>query len=434
MGDGFYRPSDDIRKDIAILVGVDLGLPSGDLNTQDSLAELARLCDTLGVSVADSVIQKRERIHPGTYVGKGKLAEIVDLVRTYDANVIICDDELTPRQQSSIEKAVGKEVAVMDRTALILDIFALHAVTREGKLQVELATLQYELPRLRGLWTHLEKEKLGGGVGMRFGMGESQLETDRRLARRRIAELSVLLEKVEAERKVQRSRRANSGVYRVALVGYTNAGKSTLLNALTEADVLAYDKLFATLDSTTRELELPTGRKVTLTDTVGFISKLPHELVQAFKSTLEEVAEADLLLHVCDASSQQVGEQINAVHTVLAEIGADKIDMLLVFNKVDQIGVGRIEELAVTYPHAAFVSALQHRGLIELKEIVEEICISKQPPVRVLIPFNRGDLVQLAHDAASISEESYTEEGTVLVVQAAQPVISRLEEFIIDTV
>jgi len=431
MGDGFYRPLEDIEKDVAVIVGVDLGVREGSFAADESLAELARLCDTLGVSVADIITQKRDKIHPGTYVGKGKLQEIVDIVKATDANTVICDDELTPRQQSNLEKALGKKVTVMDRTALILDIFALHATTREGKLQVELATLQYELPRLRGLWTHLEKEKLGGGVGMRFGMGESQLEVDRQLARKRISELTVLLQKVEAERKVQRNRREQSGVYRVAIVGYTNAGKSTLINALTHADVLAYDKLFATLDSTTRELELPSGRKVTITDTVGFISKLPHELVQAFRSTLEEVREADLLLHVCDASSAQVEEQIVAVNQVLEEISASENTQLLVFNKMDDVDGDHKAELATTHSDAVFVSALKRVGLEELNEKIEEICISSQPPVRVCIPFNRGDLVQLAHDAASISEETYTEEGTILTVQAAQPVISRLEEFII---
>ena len=431
MGDGYYRPIEDAHKDVAVLVGVDTGPLKGALSSEDSLAELARLCDTLGVEVADIVIQKREKAHARTYIGKGKVEELSDIIRASGANTVICDDELMWRQQSNLEKALGKNVTVMDRTGLILDIFALHAVTREGKLQVELATLQYELPRLRGLWTHLEKEKLGGGVGMRFGMGESQLETDRRLARKRIGELLVLLERVEAERKVQRSRRAHSGVYRVALAGYTNAGKSTLINALTNAEVLAYDKLFATLDSTTRELELPSGRKVTITDTVGFISKLPHELVQAFKSTLEEVREADLLLHVCDASSAQVTEQIRAVDQVLEEINALDSDRLLVFNKADEVDDERKAELSALYPEGVFVSALNRTGLDELGARIEEICIASQPPVRVCIPFNRGDLVQLAHDAASISEETYTEEGTVLTVQAAQPVISRLEEFII---
>ncbi|MCL2819085.1 MAG: GTPase HflX [Actinomycetia bacterium] len=418
-------------RDVAILVGVDTGKSAAKLSASESLEELARLCETLGVTVADKLIQKRERIHPGTYIGKGKLEELVDMVNTHEANTVICDDEITQRQQGNLEKALGEEIVVMDRTALILDIFALHATTREGKLQVELATLQYELPRLRGKWTHLEKEKLGGGVGFRFGMGESQLEADRRLARRRIGELSDMLKKVEAERKVQRGRRERSGIYRVALAGYTNAGKSTLLNALTHSDVLVYDKLFATLDATTREMELPSKRKVTVTDTVGFISKLPHELVQAFKSTLEEVCEADLLLDICDGSSDQIAEQIESVAQVLEEIDAQTNDNLLVINKSDLIDPGRREELTAAYPEAVFVSALTGDGLLKLKERIEEICVASQPPVRVLIPFDRGDLVQLAYDAASVSEESFTEEGTLMIVQAKQPVISRLEEFIV---
>jgi len=416
--------------DRAVLVGVDTGTREGELSLTDSLEELGRLCDTLGVSIIGELTQKRDRIHPNTYIGKGKVRQLVDLVDDLKANVVICDDELTQRQQGNLEKALGDEVVVMDRTALILDIFALHATTREGKLQVELATLQYELPRLRGKWTHLEAEKLGGGVGMRFGMGESQLETDRRLARRRISELTALLRKVEAERGIQRSRREQSGVYRVALAGYTNAGKSTLLNTLTDADVLVYDKLFATLDSTTREMELPSGRKITITDTVGFISKLPHELIQAFKSTLEEVRQSDLLLEVCDGSSPQVVEQIEAVQTVLDEIDVKTTDRLLVINKDDAIDQATKERLASAYPDAVFISALTGEGIAGLRERIEQICVASQPPIRVLIPFGRGDLVQLAYDAASVSEESYTEEGTLLTVQAAQPVISRLREFI----
>ena len=418
--------------DQALLVGVDTGTREGELTLTDSLEELVRLCDTLGVAVVGRLTQKRERIHPGSYVGKGKLKELVAIAEELKANVIISDDELSQRQQATLEKALGDDVVIMDRTALILDIFALHATTREGKLQVELATLQYELPRLRGKWTHLEAEKLGGGVGMRFGMGESQLETDRRLARKRISELTGLLKKVEAERKVQRSRREQSGVYRIALAGYTNAGKSTLLNTLTDADVLVYDKLFATLDATTREMELPSGRKVTITDTVGFISKLPHELVQAFKSTLEEVRHADLLLDVCDGSSPQVVEQIEAVQSVLDEIEVKTDDRLLVINKSDRISDTLRSILSERYPDAVFISALTGAGIDELRVRIEEICVASQPPVRVLIPFNRGDLVQLAYDAASVSEESYTEDGTLLTVQAAQPVISRLQEFIIS--
>ncbi|MCL2491689.1 MAG: GTPase HflX [Coriobacteriia bacterium] len=425
-----HHVTDNIE-DVAILVGVDTGTSKGLLDTQDSLDELARLCDTLGASVAGIIIQKRDRIHPNTYIGKGKVEELIDLVKSLKANVVICDDEISQRQQENLEKALGDDIVVMDRTALILDIFALHATTREGKLQVELATLQYELPRLRGKWTHLEKEKLGGGVGFRFGMGESQLEADRRLARDRISELGKLLKKIEAERKVQRSRREQSGVYRVALAGYTNAGKSTLLNSLTNSDVLVYDKLFATLDSTTREMELPSGRKVTITDTVGFISKLPHELIQAFKSTLEEVNEADLLLHVCDGSSMQVDEQIAAVNAVLEEISVHNGDQLLVINKADLISEERKAELTNDHPGAVFISALVGDGLEALREKIEEICVESQPPVKVMIPFDRGDLVQLAYDAASVSEESYTDEGTTLVVQASQPVISRLQEFIV---
>jgi len=431
MGERTYR-IEEKNIDRALLAAVDTGARPGKLDLTDSLEELARLCDTLGVDVVGELVQKRDRIHPNTYIGKGKVGKLVEKALECDANVIICDDELTQRQQANLEKALGKDIVVMDRTALILDIFALHAKTREGKLQVELATLQYELPRLRGKWTHLEAEKLGGGVGMRFGMGESQLETDRRLARRRISELTSLLKKVEAERAVQRSRREQSGVYRVALAGYTNAGKSSLLNTLTDSEVLVYDKLFATLDSTTREMELPSGRIITITDTVGFISKLPHELIQAFKSTLEEVRQADLLLDICDGSSPHIDEQIDAVQRVLEEIETRATDKLLVINKDDIIDKETRIQLSAQYPEAVFVSALTGSGIQELRARIEEICVASQPPIRVLIPFERGDLVELAYDAASVSDESYTEEGTLLTVQAAQPVISRLREFIID--
>ncbi|HHJ99540.1 MAG TPA: GTPase HflX, partial [Actinobacteria bacterium] len=278
----------------AVLVGIDRARSDG-WTLDDDLAELRRLVDTAGAVVAGVVTQRMDRPNPRTFIGSGKAEEVERIACEAGATMVVFDDDLSPSQQANLEGLLP-QVRVIDRTQLILDIFALHAVSHEGKLQVELARLEYVLPRLRGMWGHLEAERLGGGRGARFGAGESQLESDRRLTRKRISELKRELKHVARARATQRASRARSGVFRIALVGYTNAGKSTLLNALTDAGVLAQDQLFATLDATTRRLDLPDGRTVTLTDTVGFINKLPHGLVEAFKSTLDEVREADLLL------------------------------------------------------------------------------------------------------------------------------------------
>ncbi len=300
----------DERRDRAVLVGVDRGGSGWPLD--ESLAELERLAHTAGADVVGQAVQKLEKLNPRTFIGSGKADEVSELATTLDADTVIFDDDLTPRQQANLEDHIPG-ARVLDRTALILDIFGLHAESREGKLQVELAKLEYVLPRLRGMWGHLEAERLGGGRGARFGAGESQLEVDRRLTRKRISDLRKELKSVASARETQRKQRGRSGVFRVSLVGYTNAGKSTLLNALSDADVLAQDMLFATLDSTTRRVQLPEGRDITLTDTVGFIHKLPHGLVEAFKSTLDEVAEADLLLHVVDGSHTEAERQMLAV-------------------------------------------------------------------------------------------------------------------------
>ena len=291
MGDRRAIPTETShleRRDRAVLVGMDRG--STDWPLEESLSELERLAQTAGADVVGKLTQKMDRPNPRTFIGKGKAEEVLEMVKELDATLVIFDDDLTPSQQANLENMIP-ETKIADRTGLILDIFALHATSREGKLQVELAQMEYLLPRLRGLWRHLDKYA-GGGV-MTRGPGESQLETDRRLARHRISELKRDLKGVSGERELQRKSRSRSGVYRVALVGYTNAGKSTLLNAITGAGVLQADMLFATLDSTTRRLALPEGREITLTDTVGFIHKLPHGLVEAFKSTLDEVREAD---------------------------------------------------------------------------------------------------------------------------------------------
>ena len=317
----------------AILVGVEWRDNAWPLDR--SLDELERLAHTAGAQSVARLSQRLVKPYPKSFIGSGKVEELCGLVHRMDADVVIFDDDLTPSQQSYLEKAVGEPVKIIDRTALILDIFGLHAQTREGRLQVQLAQLQYLLPRLRGMWSHLAKEQTRGGIGSRFGQGESQLEVDRRLIRNKIAALRRELKQVEQRRDVQSKSRIESPAFRVALAGYTNAGKSTLLNRLTGSTVLSQDKLFATLDPTTRSYRLPGGRGMTITDTVGFIQKLPHGLVDAFKSTLSEVLGADLILKVVDASDEDYERQLEAVDRVLDEIGAGERLTLTVFNKID---------------------------------------------------------------------------------------------------
>jgi len=419
------------RRERAVLVGVDRG--RSDWPLEESLAELERLAHTAGDDIVATVTQRLERPHPRTFIGPGKAEEIFELAKEQDATTVIFDDDLTPSQQNNLEGLIP-EIKVLDRTALILEIFALHAVSREGKLQVELAQLEYLLPRLRGMWGHLERERLGGGRGTRFGAGESQLETDRRLARRRISELKRELKSVAGERQLQRKRRARSGVYRIALVGYTNAGKSTLLNALTGAGVLAEDMLFATLDSTTRMLELPEGREITITDTVGFINKLPHGLVDAFKSTLDEVVEADLLLQVTDAGSTQREAQMAAVQEVLQEIGAHDSASVTVYNKADTLAPDERAALERRYPRAVFVSALEGTDIDALISRIAEEAGRESISLTVLVPYTRGDVVKLAHERTQIRSERHTDAGTQLLLRVPSDLLSEFEPFRIEAV
>ena len=409
-------PAEDVaaKPERAVLVGVDRGRKDWPLD--ESLSELERLSDTAGLEVASAVTQRLDKPNPRTFIGPGKAEEVADLIRDQRGSVVVFDDDLTPSQQANLEKLIP-ETKVLDRTALILDIFALHATSREGKLQVELAQLEYVLPRLKGMWGHLEAERLGGGRGARFGAGESQLETDRRLTRRRIAEVKRDLRGVSAERDLQRKRRSRSGVYRVSLVGYTNAGKSTLLNRLTDARTLVADMLFATLDSTTRRMDLPEGKEITLTDTVGFIHKLPHGLVEAFKSTLDEVREADLLLQVTDASHPQLEAHMQAVREVLSEIDAAGQPYVLVFNKADLLTATERAVLETRHPRAVFVSAVSGEGMDALIERIGEEAARGSISMTVLVPYTRGDLVQLAHERGQILSERHTEAGTQLVVR-----------------
>jgi GTP-binding protein HflX len=384
-------------------------LPEGD-----DLQELGELLRTAGVAVVGELAQRREEPHPNTYLGSGKVREAKELAHVCDANVIACDDELSPRQERNLEEALG--LPVIDRTAIILDIFADHAASAEGKLQVELAQLEYNLARMRGLWSHLER--LGGGIGTR-GPGESQIETDRRLARDRIATLRRRLEHVKSTRAVMRSERERAALPTVALVGYTNAGKSTLLNALTtafgrgaRAEVSVRDRLFHTLDPTVRMLKL-SGRKYLCSDTVGFIRKLPHQLVDAFGATLEETRRAELLAHVIDASAPEDEREAmrRSVGETLREIGADENPRVLVLNKVDLLSEQEREELRTHHPEAVLVSGETGYGLQELGEQIERELAHMLRSMELLVPYaNGGSLAELHEVAGEIARQD-TPEG-----------------------
>lgn len=415
----------------AVLVGVDL--PKLKWPIQSSLAELERLADTAGADTVAVTTQKLDAPNPRTFVGTGKAEEIAQLARSFSADLIIFDDELSPSQQSNLEKAVGKDVKVIDRTALILDIFALHATSREGRLQVRLAQNQYLYPRLRGMWAHLASNRMGGGVGSRFGEGESQLEVDRRMVRKRITTIKRELEQLRSVRSLQRESRFSSGMFKVALAGYTNAGKSSLLNRLTDADVLSYDKLFATLDSTTRRYKLSEGREITLTDTVGFIQKLPTTLVEAFKSTLDEITGADLILHVIDSSSDEYDAQIRAVEEVLDQIEAHDIPCMKVFNKIDALDADSRAGLEARHAHDVLVSAKTGEGIRHLVKRIELAAASSDAAISVLIPYREGRLVSLAHQRCRILSEEHSAEGTLLSMMVPAAYLAQFEPFRIET-
>ena len=420
-------PLAEERRERAVLVGVDR--PGLSWTLASSLAELERLVDTAGADVVATTTQKLDAPNPRTFVGSGKAEEIAELTRAHAADLVVFDDELTPSQQSNLEKAVGRDVKVIDRTALILDIFALHATSKEGRLQVRLAQNQYLLPRLRGMWAHLASNRMGGGVGSRFGEGESQLEVDRRMVRKRITSIKRELAHLADVRSLQRESRYASGMFKVALAGYTNAGKSSLLNRLTNADGLAYDQLFATLDSTTRKFELPEGREITVSDTVGFIQKLPTTLVEAFKSTLDEITGADLILHVIDASSEEREAQRAAVEDVLEQIGAQGIDRIEVYNKVDLLDEDERQALASRYPDAQIVSAATGQGIDGLVGRIARAASSRDERLEVVIPYGRGDLVSVAHERCHILSEEHGEDGTRIVMLAAPAYAGTFKQF-----
>ena len=403
----------------------------------DELAELRELTRAAGVAPVAELVQHRRRPDPRTYVGKGKVEELKRAYRDAGAEVLIVDHELSPSQQRSLEDALTARV--VDRAQLILDIFAQHAVSAEGKLQVELAQLEYNLPRMRGMWQHLERlaggggtRQLGGGVGTR-GPGESQLETDRRLARNQIAVLQRRLRAISRQRATKRQERLRSEMPTVALAGYTNVGKSTLLNALTNADVAVHDRLFETLDPTTRAFEHE-GRTYLLTDTVGFIRRLPHQLVEGFASTLEETLVADLVLHVADGSSDddRLDEMISAVDSVLHEIGADELPRLLVLNKIDAVDLLGRRRLASAYPEALRISARTGEGLPELRERIAERFAERFEPVHLLVPYDQGAvLARLYELGAPIEERVDRPEGVFVRARLPRRELRRYAPYLI---
>jgi len=403
-----------------------IGVAPNDLD----LTELGELLRTAGVAVSGEMVQRRERPDPDRYFGRGKLTELKQAVKDADANLVAVDDELLPRQERNLEEELG--VPVIDRTAIILDIFADHARSAEGKLQVELAQLEYNLARMRGLWTHLERlgaGRMDGGIGTR-GPGESQIETDRRLARDRISALRRRLRETKATRETMRAERERAGLPTVALAGYTNAGKSTLLNTITGSDVGVRERLFHTLDPTTRSFEI-SGRQYLLTDTVGFIRKLPHQLVEAFSATLEEAMGADLIVHVVDASAPEADmhQMMAAVDDVLDEIGAGDTPRLLALNKIDLLDEERRRELSFRLPDAVQVSGATGEGLDQLRDAIEARVLATLRPMELLVPYEEGGSLSELHDLAGELEREDTPEGVRISARVPVAAARRFERF-----
>lgn len=428
------------EQESAILVGIEIkGKPTA-WKLEDSLTELERLSETAGLRVVGWLEQRIERINPATLIGSGKVEELVALRADTGANVIIFDEELSPAQQRELERAMNNpNVKVLDRTALILDIFAQHAHTREGALQVELAQYEYRLPRLTRAWTHLARQTGGaagrggnGGVGLR-GPGETQLEVDRREIGRRIAHLKDEIEEVRKHRAQYRRRRNEEAIPVAALVGYTNAGKSTLINALSGSTVYAADQLFATLDPTTRRVKLPGGREVLFTDTVGFIQKLPTALVAAFRATLEEISEADLIVHVVDITHQNVEEQVATVLQVLDELDAADRPIVTALNKIDRLPEPDLaREVTAEFSHSVAVSALTGEGLPELLGRIEQVLDQELVLVTVELPYQRGDLLGLVHQRGVILDEVHEENGTRVVAKIPATILPHFEPYLMS--
>ena len=419
-----------LRLERVVLVGV---WTEGSISdAENSLTELAALAETAGSEVLEGLIQRRSRPDAATFIGRGKVEELRDVVIATGADTVICDGELSPSQLRKLEEQV--KVKVVDRTALILDIFAQHAKSKEGKAQVELAQLQYLLPRLRGWGESLSRQGggaggSGGGVGTR-GPGETKIETDRRRINTRISRLKREIKALRTVRQTKRSKRTNSGVPAVAIAGYTNAGKSSLLNSLTSAGVLVEDALFATLDPTTRRTAAEDGRVFTLSDTVGFVRHLPHHIVEAFRSTLEEVAYSDLIVHVVDGAHPDPEGQVVAVREVLGEVGADRIPELLVVNKMDAADEETVLRLKRAWPDAVFVSARSGLGIDALHAAIAQRLPRPAVDLRVLLPYDRGDLVARIHRGGQVLETRHTEQGTELRVRVGEQLAAELENFV----
>ena len=412
-------------KEKIILVGV-VFPPSSSSDVEQSLDELALLVDTAGAEVVSRVIQRRTEPDPATYIGRGKAEELHMLSETLDVDTVVFDDELSPAQQRNLEKILGR--TAIDRTAVILDIFAQNASSIEGKTQVELALLSYRLPRLRGKGKSLSQQV--GRIGTR-GPGETKLEEDRRRLLVRISKLKSDLKELTSNRRVQRQARLRSRIASVSLVGYTNSGKSTLLNALTNADAFVANKLFATLDPRTRRLELPGGEPILCSDTVGFVKKLPHQLVEAFRSTLEVVAESDLLCHVVDASSPDIDRHLDAVHLVLDEIGAGEVEEILVMNKIDRLSDTDLEDLKSRYPDALLLSALSRVGLNELLEAIAAKLRSLSKLVELEIPYERGDIVAQLHREGEVIFQRESDRGYRIRARLEGPSLAIFRQYLV---
>jgi GTP-binding protein HflX len=409
----------------ALLVGTGFGLRDAEA-AQASLEELAALTDTAGADPVELVLQRRDTPDPATYIGSGKAQELRELGDALDIDLVVFDDELTPAQQRNLERLF--EVDVVDRTALILDIFAQHARSQEGMVQVELAQLRYRLPRLRGRGHQLSQQ--GAGIGTR-GPGETQLEVDRRRITTRMSRLEKELDRLAKNRATQRKARTRRSLTTVALVGYTNAGKSTLLNRLTEAEVLVEDRLFSTLDPATRRLRLPGGETVLLSDTVGFVSRLPHQLVESFRSTLEVAADADLLVHVVDGAAAEAEMQIDAVHDVLREIHADAVPEMLVVNKADLARPDDVAALTGAHPDAVVVSAVTGTGIEKLLDRIGEKLRELEPVIELEVPYERGDVLAALHRDGEVLVEVHVDSGTRVRARLPRADVARFDEFVV---
>jgi len=424
-------------KERTFLVGVDIFDRNRLFSCEDSLSELAVLAGTAGLEVTGQIIQKARKINPKTIIGSGKLQEVKSLIWETNTDTLLFDLELSPRHLKELEKFFDYEIKIIDRAMLILDIFAQHAHTHEGALQVELAQYEYRLPRLTRAWTHLARQTGGGGgrtgsaggVGLR-GPGETQLEVDRREIRRRISELKKKIGKVRTHRNLYRSRRRQSQIPTIALVGYTNAGKSTLLNKLSNADVYIADKLFATLDPTTRKIRLPGGHEILMTDTVGFIQKLPTELIAAFRATLEEITEADLLLHIIDTHHHDALAQAETVFETLKDINANHLPVLTVLNKIDLIDDERIiYQLKNEYPNSIEISAARGLGIETLLEQIENVLFETYIPIKVKLPYSEGALISLFHQVGQIDQLEHRFKDTIIKGKIPGRVLGRYKKF-----